>query len=82
MGRTLESLTRLERKWLSRRYCGWCEQSALAKRCGAMCGPYTLPVIEGVRDQEEVVNLGDPCDMDERREHALKSYKPRTPHDS
>ena len=35
MGRTLESLSRLERKWLRRRFCGWCEISCLATKCGA-----------------------------------------------
>lgn len=75
--RTLASLTKLERQWLRRRYCGWCEQSALASRCGAIDAPYTLRVIDGER--ERVVDLGPPCDMDERRGNALLGYKPRPP---
>ena len=75
--RTLESLTRLERNWLKRRFCGFCETSCLAKRCGAMSGPHVLPPVEGVRDKPETVDLGQPCDMDIRRSVWLASYKPR-----
>jgi len=73
----LDSLSKLERKWLSRRVCGWCETSMLASRCGAMCGTMMLPAIEGVRDHEVEVELGAPCNMDEKRAAALKCYRPR-----
>ncbi len=33
--RGLDTLTRLERQWLRRRFCGWCDISCLATRCGA-----------------------------------------------
>lgn len=75
--RPVQSLTRLERKWLKRRYCGFCEASLMGKSCFALSGEYALPVIEGVRDQEEIVNLGPPCDMDMKRAQALTFYKPR-----
>ena len=75
--RPMESLSRLERKWIKRHYCGWCEIRLSASSCGAMCGPYALPVVEGVRGREEVVDLGKPCDMDVRRAVALTHYKPR-----
>lgn len=76
-GRTVESLSRLERQWMKRRICGFCEVYLTGNRCGALSGLYTLPVIEGVRDKEEVVDLGPPCDMDQRRAHALQNYHPR-----
>lgn len=75
--RPVASLSRLEKAWLRRRYCGWCEAWALSARCGAQHGKHILPIIEGVRDQEEIVDLGPPCDMDERRAKALQQYKPR-----
>lgn len=75
--RTVASLSRLERQWLRRRFCGFCEISALSSSCGAASGIHTLPIIEGVRDQEEEVDLGPPCDMDEGRAAALRLYKPR-----
>ena len=73
----VKNLTRLERRWLKSRICGFCEISLMSRCCGAHSGLYTLPVIEGVRDKEEIVDLGPPCDMDERRAHALAQYKPR-----
>ena len=42
-----------------------------------MSGEYALPVVEGVRDQEEIVQLGPPCNMDEKRAKALAHYMPR-----
>lgn len=75
--RTLDSLTRLGRRWLSSRFCGFCEASCLGRDCGALSGKYALPIIEGVRDEEEVIDLGPPCNMDARRAKWLTSYKPR-----
>lgn len=75
--RTIASLTRLEKQWLKRRYCGFCDASALGSMCYAYSGEYALPIVDGVRDKEEVVDLGPPCDMDERRAHWLTFYKPR-----
>lgn len=57
--------------------CGFCEVRLLGSFCGGYSGEHVLPVIAGVRDKEEVVDLGPPCDMDERRAHALQHYKPR-----
>jgi hypothetical protein len=31
--RVLESLTRLERRWLAKSTCGWCGRSCLAETC-------------------------------------------------
>lgn len=73
-----DGLTKLQRAFLKRRVCGFCEVSLLASHCGALSGEYALPIIEGVRDQEEVVDLGPPCNMAERRASALAAYKPRT----
>lgn len=75
--RTIASLTRLEKNWLRNKHCGFCETSCLGDTCFAYSGSHVLPVIEGVRDQEEVVDLGPPCNMDEKRAGWLKSYKPR-----
>lgn len=75
--RTVASLTRLERKWLNRRHCGFCEAPLIGAHCYAHSGEHVLPIIEGVRDAEEVVDLGPPCNMDERRADALSRYKPR-----
>lgn len=77
--RTVASLSPLERAWLKRRVCGFCECSMLRQRCGGGFGLHELPVIEGVRGKPEIVDLGPPCDMDERRAHVLASYKPRKP---
>jgi hypothetical protein len=77
--RVMASLSRLERAWLKRRHCSFCEALLTSANCGAHSGPHTLPIIEGVRDKEVVVDLGPPCDMDERRAHALQHYKPRPP---
>lgn len=77
MERTIESLTRLERQWLKRRRCSVCEAPALGQHCYALSGTYTLPIVDGVRDQEEEIDLGPPCNMDERRGEALKQYNPR-----
>jgi len=63
--RPLASLTRLERKWLKGRLCGWCEVRLTASRCGAMCGSFS-PVPET-----------EPCDMDVKRATALQRYSPR-----
>ena len=78
MKRTVASLSRLERQWLKRRVCGFCEAPMLGKLCYAPSGEHELPVIEGVRDKPEIVDLGPPCDMDENRAKALAHYKPRT----
>lgn len=75
--RTLASLTKLERAWLRRRVCGFCEAKLVGTMCYAHSGLHTLPIIEGVRDKEEVVDLGPPCDMDVQRAKALATYKPR-----
>jgi hypothetical protein len=75
--RTVESLSRLERQWCKRRYCGFCEAPLLGSLCYAHSGEYELPVIEGVRDKPEIVDLGPPCDMDAARARALEHYKPR-----
>lgn len=75
--RTVESLTRLEKAWLKRRLCGWCEVNLLGKNCYAMTGKYILSPIKGVLEKEEVMDLGKPCNMDEQRAEALKHYKPR-----
>jgi len=75
--RTVESLTRLEKAWLKRRLCGWCEVNLLGKNCYAMTGKYILSPIKGVREKEEVMDLGKPCNMDEQRAEALKHYRPR-----
>lgn len=77
--RTIASLSKLERAWLKRRFCGWCEAPALGSHCYAQSGNHVLPVIEGVRDKPETIDLGPPCDMDQRRAEALELYKPRTP---
>lgn len=37
-GRTPESLTRLEKAWLKRRYCAWCEAPTTLNTCFAMYG--------------------------------------------
>ncbi len=75
--RTTASLSRLEKLWLKRRVCGFCEIGLLSRSCGGYSGPHTLPIIEGVRDEEEVVDLGPPCNMDEKRAAALRHYRPR-----
>jgi len=75
--RTVASLTRLERKWLKVRHCSFCEAPMLGSYCYAYSGEHVLPIIEGVRDAEETINLGPPCNMDERRAHALTHYRPR-----
>jgi hypothetical protein len=75
--RTLASLTRLERQWCKRRYCGFCDAPLLGSHCYAYSGEYELPVVEGVRDKPEIVDLGPPCDMDIARAAALKHYVPR-----
>ena len=77
VGRSVASLDRFERAWCKRRYCGFCAAPLLGSVCYAHSGEHTLPVIEGVRDEEEVVDLGPPCDMDERRGLALLHYRPR-----
>lgn len=76
-GRPISSLTKLEKAWLRRRVCGFCEASLLGSSCCAYSGEHVLPVVEGVRDAEETVDLGPPCNMDEQREKALAHYKPR-----
>lgn len=78
LARTVASLSKQERQWCRRRYCGFCEASLLGSMCYAQSGEHTLPIIEGVRDQEEVIDLGPACDMDKRRGQALAAYKPRT----
>lgn len=75
--RPVASLTRLEKAWLRRRQCGFCEAPMLGSLCYALEGPYALPVIDGVRESEEIINLPPKCDMDERRAAALKQYKAR-----
>jgi hypothetical protein len=75
--RTMASLSRLERAWIGRRGCGFCDAPLSGSRCYAPSGSYVLPVIEGVRDKEELIDLGPPCNLDERRAAALKHYKPR-----
>ena len=70
-------MTPLARRWIKSRICGFCEVYLTAKHCGAPHGLYTMPIIKGVRDKEEVVDLGPPCNMDERRAAALATYKPR-----
>lgn len=77
--RTLASLSRLEKQWLKRKHCAWCEAPCLGKSCYSHSGMHELPVIEGVRDEPVMVDLGPPCNMDERRAQWLKSYKPRAP---
>lgn len=78
--RTIASLLRLEKAWCRRHRCGWCDASLLASHCYALSGKYTLGVVEGVRDREETINLGEPCNMDEVRAKALAQYKPRPRH--
>jgi hypothetical protein len=73
----VQALPKQARRWMRSRICGWCEISLMSRRCGGYSGEHTLPVIEGVRDEEEVVDLGPACNMDERRGLALKHYKPR-----
>lgn len=73
----VKSLPKLQRQWLKRRRCGFCEISVLSPRCCGYSGEYELPVIEGVRDKAEIVALGPPCNMDERRAQCLAQYKPR-----
>jgi hypothetical protein len=75
--RDLASLTKLERQWLKGRMCGFCEANMLGSSCYAHSGEWTLSPLEGVRDKEEVIDLGPPCDMDERRAQALTFYRPR-----
>ena len=77
VSRSVASLSRLEKRWLRERYCGFCEAPMLGSRCYALSGDYELPVIEGVRDKPEIVDLGPPCNMDERRAHALMQYRAR-----
>ena len=77
MSRTMESLSKLERRYIRRRVCGFCEVNLSSYRCGGYHGPHTLPIIEGVRNEEETVDLGPPCNMDEKRAMALQYYKPR-----
>ena len=77
VGRTVASLTRLEKAWCRRRFCGFCEAPLLGSCCYAYSGEYELPAIDGVRDTPEVVNLGPACDMDKRRAVALTHYRPR-----
>ena len=74
-----EQFTRLERAWLKRRVCGFCEIGLMSNCCGSYKGEHTLPIIEGVRDQEEIIDLGPGCDMPEKRQAALLQYKPRMP---
>ena len=38
--RTPESLTRLERAWLKRRYCAWCEAPVHVNACYSMYGKH------------------------------------------
>jgi hypothetical protein len=76
--RTVASLSRLEKAWLRRRHCAFCEAPLLGSLCYAHSGEYELPVIEGVRDKPEVIDLGPKCNMDERRAIALQHYRPRT----
>jgi hypothetical protein len=76
-GRTLESLTRLEKRWLKGRFCRFCDAPCLGSLCYAYSGEYVLPVIDGVRDKEETVDLGPACNMDEMRASWLAHYKPR-----
>jgi len=75
--RTVASLSRLEKAWLRVRYCGFCDARLLGSSCYALSGMYELPVVAGVRDRPEMVDLGPGCDMDEKRAQALKSYRPR-----
>lgn len=75
--RPVASLTRLEKAWLRVRVCGFCEARLLGSSCYAMRGEYVLPIVEGVRDREETIDLGEPCNMDKLRARALLSYKPR-----
>jgi hypothetical protein len=77
VARPVASLTRLEKAWLKQRYCGFCEAPLLGSLCYAHSGEYELPVIEGVRDKPEIVDLGPKCNMDERRVKALGHYRPR-----
>ncbi len=63
--RPVDSLTRLERKWLKRRYCGFCEASLVGNSCYAMRGAFAP------------VPTAKPCNMDVQRAKALQHYKPR-----
>jgi hypothetical protein len=70
--RSLESLTRLERRWLKRRECGLCEAPLHRNTCYAMTGSLTI--------NGRKVNLGPQCSIekhDQRRGNALASYRPR-----
>lgn len=75
--RTVASLSKHERAWLKRRVCGFCEIGMLSTCCGGYSGEMELPAIEGVRDEPELIDLGPPCNMDEKRAKALAHYKPR-----
>lgn len=68
-GRTPESLTKLERNWLKRQACGWCEAPAHTNTCYAMVDP-TMDLPPRCTDEE--LNI--------RREKWLsEGYKPRKP---
>lgn len=75
--RPVSSLTRLEKQWCKRRHCGFCEASLLGQQCYAMSGKYVLPAMQGVRSRAKTIELGPPCNMDQRRAQALQHYKPR-----
>jgi hypothetical protein len=72
--RSVESLTKLERNWLKRRECGWCEAQLHSNTCYAMTG--------SVEINGRTLRFGGACsveDRDYRRGIALATYKPRKP---
>ena len=62
----LTSLSRLEKRFLSRRICWLCEQQLDLPRCGSMYGDTRQDCTKDIRV--------------ERRKECLKTYKPRDTH--
>lgn len=72
--RTPESLTRLERNWLKRRHCAWCEAPTHVNACYSTQGTMSV--------RGKAVKFPAACteeQLNERRGRWLaESYKPRT----
>lgn len=75
--RTPESLTRLERAWLKRRACAWCEAPTHVNACYAMQGSMRV----GPRGDRSTFKFPPQCtdaELNERRGRWLaEAYKPR-----